>query len=294
MIQTSVDKESSKERFLVNGKVTFDVITSELSDDFQTVKLAYTDAKTLHLLISNLGDVIARDIIIDFSWKGRVVTDSSLAKSISNLRKVFRNFGLNDESIITVPRIGYKLVCSVIKLVDNEEPTNMAIDSSIPGEIQSNNYIFPLEISNADINSINDDSHLKKINLLYVSLKNIIFCLCLASIPISIYNAIEKKSFISSNEYINKGYEIVDVNTAGRMVKVLKKKGVTLSSDIYEVISLSPQDATVFINQTNGFYNLSYYTDDGSVSIRVKVEDLTKAKIKIKEILSRGVSECGM
>ncbi|QCG47281.1 winged helix-turn-helix domain-containing protein [Aeromonas schubertii] len=112
-------KAIAEGNYLLESCIAFNSVLSELSQNGENIKLAYTESKTLLLLIQHVGEIVSREQITEYSWSGRIVTDSSLAKSISNVRKALRELGLEDDVIITVPRIGYRLICKVIKMEES-------------------------------------------------------------------------------------------------------------------------------------------------------------------------------
>lgn len=107
-------EESKDDIFLISEKIAFNRISCELSHDNKKIKLPYTESK---LLILNKNSVVSREQLIGFSWGDRIVTDSSLAKSISNLRKIFRQLEQADDCIITIPRLGYRFTLQVRPMV---------------------------------------------------------------------------------------------------------------------------------------------------------------------------------
>lgn len=138
---------------LLNGVVVFNPINNELSTNETSIKLAYTESKVLSLLIASENDIVPREKMISFSWDGRVVTDSSLAKSISNLRKALRNLGLEDECIITIPRIGYRSTLSA-QIIFNAT-SSVDLDSIYSSEDESYEPCQHNQLSHADLIDLN-------------------------------------------------------------------------------------------------------------------------------------------
>lgn len=70
--------------------------------------LGKRDIKVLELLIMNNCKLTTRKDLINYSWFGRVVTDSVLNVSISKIRKVLLSFDPNAKDLITtVNGFGY-------------------------------------------------------------------------------------------------------------------------------------------------------------------------------------------
>ncbi|WP_187375998.1 winged helix-turn-helix domain-containing protein, partial [Vibrio cholerae] len=95
--------------YILEDSVKFSVIDSTLTYGNKNHHLSYTETRILELLIKNSGSVVSKIQLIEYSWTGRVVAETSLAKSISNIRKVFRECEFHDDAIQTIPRLGYRL-----------------------------------------------------------------------------------------------------------------------------------------------------------------------------------------
>ena len=73
--------------------------------------------QVLHVLIRAHGDLVTRENIMNEVWSGRYVTEYALNNTIATLRKHLDPLN-KDAYIVTRPKRGYQLVCSVI-----EKPT---------------------------------------------------------------------------------------------------------------------------------------------------------------------------
>lgn len=82
-----------------------------LKDDTQRLSLSNPATRCLLLLIQHHGQVVARDHFFQHVWEnnGAQVTNNAFYQNISLLRRAFKEFGLNDEWIVTVPKVGVKL-----------------------------------------------------------------------------------------------------------------------------------------------------------------------------------------
>ncbi|ROP58348.1 DNA-binding winged helix-turn-helix (wHTH) protein [Enterobacter sp. BIGb0383] len=80
-------------------------------DEASSIALTTTTSRLLAFLLERQGDVVSRDEILSHVWDahGLRSSNNSLNKYISDLRNIFRNLGLNEEIIVTVPRIGFML-----------------------------------------------------------------------------------------------------------------------------------------------------------------------------------------
>jgi len=65
--------------------------------------------KFFKILIDNKDTVVTRVELMEFVWKEVVVTDESVTKAASDLRKFFVTNNLTDFKLITISKLGYKL-----------------------------------------------------------------------------------------------------------------------------------------------------------------------------------------
>jgi len=100
--------------FLLGGTVLFipgrNLLTA-VTDNSVQLALSNPASQCLHLLIQHHGQVVERDVFFQRVWlnNGSHVTNNNFYQNISLLRRAFKEFGLNDELIITVPKVGIRL-----------------------------------------------------------------------------------------------------------------------------------------------------------------------------------------
>lgn len=273
----------SEGRFTFENGIVFNSLLCELTCGERSIKLAYTESKTLRLLIQHAGAIVLRDQIVDFSWNGRVVTDSSLAKSISNIRKSLRDLGLNDECITTVPRQGYRLVLKVTELAE---------------EFELPNAPSPSYSDVSDNMKVGDD---KKLTLYFKSLspKRTLLLKSLTSILSVIMTAISiyifwNGSYMYDEQFIATGYKLHPVNTGGRKYELLMPTYFKITDDILNIAKLAPSGSFIFVNKRRNIYSVSYLVGDKASSFTFRDEDRDVASCKIKEILEQKRQLCGM
>lgn len=273
VIRNLINMNDSDEQFLpefhylIEESVEFYPILHELVQAGQRHKLAYTEAKVLELLIKCNGETVTRESIIGHAWQDRVVTDASLAKSISNLRKVLRRCDLSEECILTVPRIGYKLVAQaqVIDMPNNGPvyPDNYAIHHKIP-------FLQKLRIV-----------------ILPTYLHHIIYfagCFLFAGAFYHVFFDIDNDL---SKTFIAPGYEIEIKKNGKNSYRLLKKIESDVFPGAYELFSFAPNDSIVFYRNEKGIVNISYLFGDSPKSYTFTLENFNKAKEVIHESLER-------
>lgn len=83
------------------------------ADDEQPtqVALSNTASQCLLLLLQHHGQVVEREYFFQQVWlnNGSQVTNNNFYQNISLLRRAFKELGLNDDLIITVPKVGIRL-----------------------------------------------------------------------------------------------------------------------------------------------------------------------------------------
>lgn len=100
--------------FLLNSTVVFwperNVLYAK-SDETKRITLSNPATRCLLLLIQQQGQVIERDYFFEHVWyiNGAQVTNNTFYQNISLLRRAFKELGLNEELIVTVPKVGIRL-----------------------------------------------------------------------------------------------------------------------------------------------------------------------------------------
>ena len=96
-----------------NNLVQVDDFTIDTEN--KTVKHAETDVdlplkaiELLCLLVERPGELVTKEQILDTVWKDSFVEESVLTQNIYRLRKLFKNYGIEEELIKNVPRRGYR------------------------------------------------------------------------------------------------------------------------------------------------------------------------------------------
>lgn len=88
----------------------FDERRHELRVRGTPVELESKPLEVLHQLLINAGEVVTKDELLTIVWPDVTVVDGSLATAVSKLRKAL---GSDENVILTVPRLGYRLACAV-------------------------------------------------------------------------------------------------------------------------------------------------------------------------------------
>ncbi len=104
--------------FFINNKISYDPCNASLSsisnEESSDVKLDYLESIALDLLISKKNQLVKYDEFFS-NWRSSEVTDNSLSRVVSMLRKKMKQAGLTDSVIINTAKKGYTLVAQVEK-----------------------------------------------------------------------------------------------------------------------------------------------------------------------------------
>ncbi|MDZ3832416.1 MAG: winged helix-turn-helix domain-containing protein [Sphingopyxis sp.] len=93
------------------AEAEFDEASWVLRVNGKPVALEGKPLEVLHELLLRAGEVVTKDEILDAVWPGITVVEGSLPTAISKLRKAL---GTRQDNIVeTVPRVGYRLNCTV-------------------------------------------------------------------------------------------------------------------------------------------------------------------------------------
>uniref|UniRef100_UPI00138225A6 winged helix-turn-helix domain-containing protein n=1 Tax=Vibrio sp. V23_P3S9T160 TaxID=1938675 RepID=UPI00138225A6 len=263
---------------ILDGMLEFRVTDSEFIYDKKIYQLAYTEARILDFLIKNNGNIVSKTQIIEYSWTGRVVAETSLAKSISNLRKVFRECHFHDDVIQTIPRLGYRLnLKSNIyeKKCDEARDFSVIENARVIGEGLDARAFIKYKSSSLNVRFKNIISYLVCFVLLFMSLA-------------TLYEVIYDRD----SSFINVGYEEITINIEGKKYKIIKNKDLNIPSKIINLISLAPSGSLVFYDLTGSIISLSYNIGKHALSFTFRLEELDKAECVIKGAIEKEKYVC--
>lgn len=104
-----------------------------INSDQQPLSLSIPASRCLALLVNYQGEVVLRERFFHEVWvsNGAQVTNNTFYQNISLLRRAFKEFGLNEDYIVTVPKVGVKLE-NTLKITCSEEGENIAVELPQP------------------------------------------------------------------------------------------------------------------------------------------------------------------
>jgi len=106
------------------GDWHIDPIAGQISRNDEKVRV---DARTLKLLLvlaQRPGETISIDELLERAWEGVVVTPDSVYQGIATLRRLLGDNPKQTRYIVTVPRLGYRLIAPVVVTSDEPKTTS--------------------------------------------------------------------------------------------------------------------------------------------------------------------------
>ncbi|MCS0540248.1 winged helix-turn-helix domain-containing protein [Aeromonas veronii] len=261
--------------FVINDVIFFEPEKKKVYLNEDSATLSYVESKVLSLLISNINRVVTKNEVMEHSWEGRVVTDSSLAKAISNIRKVLKKFSNDQDIVQTIPRIGYRLSCSVS-------------ESFTPLFAHQHNQAatFDMIEENAANTKFSIPKYCCLLNLVKSLLTNRIFnyVVCGMCIIGASYNI--SYSIKIMGNHINPDYEYQKIDFSGRTYKILSPKSLLLTKELKDVLSQLPNDSLTFIDKVSDDYYLAFEFKGEVITLVFDSRKLLGIKEKIKVLIN--------
>ncbi|KAB2825757.1 winged helix-turn-helix domain-containing protein [Aliivibrio finisterrensis] len=228
--------------YLING-ATFCVTRGRLILNDKTYLLTFTEAKLLELLSTHANEVVTKEQLKAYAWPHTVVTDSSLTKSMAKLRQAFTTiFDNNNEIIVTVPRIGYKLVSDITLLT--QTASSLTPNNNNQQENKKSSTIV---------------SRQKKLLLRYSRLGLVSLSVILLSLSaLNFLNVFP----ITTAPYLNEDYQISDEMNNNYQYQYITPKNQIVPVELKQLLNNLNCDCTYFIEETQHRYLISVFNNN--------------------------------
>ena len=106
----------------VFGPFTLDASRNELRHNGEVVSISQRAITLLAALINANGQTISKSELMEKAWPGMIVEEGNLTVQIAALRKALGSAAAGHEWILTVPRVGYRLLLPQAKPALTAEP----------------------------------------------------------------------------------------------------------------------------------------------------------------------------
>lgn len=95
------------------GAWCVDPASGEMTSDGNTIRMEARTVRLLAYMVSRVGEVVSIDDLLENVWTGVMVTQDSVYQAIASLRRSLGDNPKQPTYIVTVPRLGYRLIAEV-------------------------------------------------------------------------------------------------------------------------------------------------------------------------------------
>ena len=136
----------TERNYVLGCDVVFDVLKREVISHNRLERLGGREAAILQLLCERANRVISKDEMHEKVWGKVLVSETSLTKAVSNLRKVLVCFDTLECEIKTVPKEGYLLIITD-SLINQSADDILCFDSTkvLNTNQHTQGYLSPIE-----------------------------------------------------------------------------------------------------------------------------------------------------
>jgi DNA-binding winged helix-turn-helix (wHTH) protein len=161
-------------KIILNHHVIYDKNSGSLMDigkKYDEIILTTPANNCLQILLKNKPEITTQKELFEEVWEkyGIPINPNTLYQNIAMIRRAFRQLGIEEDVIVTIPRRGM-LVADTVEITEYEE----CVDNRVDNEAQMANLRLPTPILDdglGDVCSHNTPFHynLKKISLVFTS-----------------------------------------------------------------------------------------------------------------------------
>lgn len=265
--------------------IRFDPIKNRIYNDERSIKIGYRETRVLELLLKSSPEIVSKQDIISFAWGSEFIGDTSLAKCISLLRQGFIKLGIKETPILTVPKVGYRLIDECVFIDSQPQSEASILFNPVINQI-------PLDHSNIAVSITGNHKPESKSSLpaaQQVSLyKNRLCyfttaCLLMASALLAFAKINDKA--LSDLTPVNRLSE----QWVGQ-IQVLRDPEMILSPELEAILYKHQCDCVAYISDEPGYSELSILNKATrqSVNIFYTATQLDQASAEIALFLERG------
>ncbi|MFI3276261.1 transcriptional regulator [Vibrio sp.] len=261
--------------------IRFDPIKNRIYNDERSIKIGYRETRVLELLLENSPEIVNKQDIISFAWGSEFIGDTSLAKCISLLRQGFVKLGIRETPIVTVPKVGYRLIDECVFI--DSQPQG---ETTVPLAPVSDQV--PLGQSNNAASIASNDTPESKSTSLTCLYKNklcyfITACLLLSSALLA-FAKVHDKSLGDITPFNRLNEQWVG------QVQVFQETEMSLSPELEAILYKYQCDCVAYISDEPGYSELSMLnkTTRQSINIFYTAAQLDRASEEIALFLKRG------
>ena len=110
--------ESPTTANLLVGDWSINPVSGEVSRDGEHARLEVRSLRLLLCLADHAGEIVSIDDLLNEVWSGVIVSSDSVYQAVASLRRQLGDDSRQPVYIETVPRLGYRMVAQVSRVVD--------------------------------------------------------------------------------------------------------------------------------------------------------------------------------
>ncbi|EFP98450.1 putative transcriptional activator ToxR [Vibrio caribbeanicus ATCC BAA-2122] len=152
----------TERNYALGCDVIFDVLKREVISNHRLERLGGRESAILHLLCERANQVITKDEMHEKVWGKVLVSETSLTKAISNLRKVLACFDTLECEIKTVPKEGYLLIIED-SLINQSVDDILYVESKKLLNTSQSEQVYSNSLEQASFNRFRSDSQYRGI-----------------------------------------------------------------------------------------------------------------------------------
>jgi DNA-binding winged helix-turn-helix (wHTH) protein len=95
--------------------IYFDAVARKLYHHNKSTRLGFREALVLECLLLHASKTVSKQTLICYAWGNEYIGQTSLAKSISALRRSLITISADPTLVITVPKQGYRIVAGMVE-----------------------------------------------------------------------------------------------------------------------------------------------------------------------------------
>ncbi|KAB0476492.1 winged helix-turn-helix domain-containing protein [Vibrio sp. IB15] len=263
--------------------IKFDPITNRIYNDDRSIKIGYRETRVLELLLKHAPDIVSKQDIINYAWGNEFIGDTSLAKSISLLRQKFVKLGTKDSPIVTVPKVGYRLIDHCVCIESTVDDTSItAPEDTTP----------PLPLPDSEVKATSGEKHngtqaLSVYRKIAYS-KNLV-CYFTASVLLAASIALAFSKFHDKSLHEVKPSDRLTEYWIGQL-QIFQDPQMTLTPELKRLLNKYQCDCIAYISEEPGYSELAILNKvtRKSVNIFYNPSQLDKASKEIELFLGRG------
>ncbi|WP_038174393.1 winged helix-turn-helix domain-containing protein [Vibrio pacinii] len=244
--------------------ITYNPIKSTLSNRQNSVLVGYRESRILNLLINHSPNLIKKKTLLLHGWENEMIGETSLTKSISIIRRAFIRLGVKESPIVTVPKVGYRLIEGTVYI----EPSDIAASSTVTSSIAQSKCLL---------------SHPTFLSLRHYS---DFLCYLIALTLLIGATFLAQSKFYRHYEDIEHNNRLVS-NAIGSL-EVYTEPNLPISSELRSLLQENQCPCVVYIEENEQYSSISWLNKQTKKSINVfyTQEKFAQASSSIKQFIA--------